>query len=119
MTLQPSDCQRNPAYIHFNRSTESSPAGLLSGQYSENPAYNLIDAQPSSHQEPTYEVIPSDTNRTPHNVQGAQNVNCTQNSAYVHLGVHTQENVQTDEASQSCNYSQNPAYGIHSDSNTI
>ena len=108
MTLQPSDCQRNPAYIHFNpHSTESSPAALLSGQCSENPAYNLIDhdAQPSSYQEPTYEAIPSDTDRTPHNVQGTQNVSGNQNPAYVHLGVHTQENVQTDQASQ-CDYSQ-------------
>ena len=110
MTLQHSDCQRNPAYIHFNpHFTENSPAALLSGQYSKNPAYNLVDhdAQPSSHQEPTYEVIPSGTNRTPHNV-----VNCNQNPAYVHLDVHTQENIQTDKASQ-CDYSQNPAYGIH------
>ena len=81
MTLQPSDCQRNPAYIQH--STENSPAALLSGQYSKNPAYNLIDhdAQPSSHQEPAYEVIPSDTDRTPHNVQGTQNVSGNQNPA--------------------------------------
>ena len=115
-TLQPSDYRRNPAYIHFDHSTESSPAALLSGQYNENPAYNLIDAQPRSHQVPTYEVIPSDTNRIPHNVQGTKNVNCNQNPAYVHLGVHTQENVQIDNAPQ-CEYSQNPAYAIHSNPN--
>ena len=75
------DYERNPAYIHFNpHSTESSPAA---GQYSKNPAYNLIehDAQPSSYQEPTYEAIPSDTDRIPHNVQGTQNVSGNQNPA--------------------------------------
>ena len=105
MELQSSDFQRNPAYIHFSP-TESSPADLLSGNY-KNPAYN-IDAQP---------VIPSesDTDRTP---QGAQNVNCSQNPVYIHLGVHIEETIQAATAATSpCDYSQNPAYGIHSNPN--
>ena len=73
MNSQPSDFQRNPAYGHFGP-TDSSPAALVSGSCSKNPACN-IDAQPSAPQEPTYEVIPSDTDRTP---QGAHNVNCNQ-----------------------------------------
>ena len=89
MKSQPSDYQRNPAYSHFGP-TDSSPAALLSGSYSENPAYN-IDAQPSAPQEPTYEVIPSETDRIP---QGAQNVNCSENPAYIHLGVQVEESVQ-------------------------
>ena len=59
MKSQPSDCQRNPAYGHFGP-TGSSPAALLSDSCSENPAYN-IDSQPSAPQEPSYEVIQSDT----------------------------------------------------------
>ena len=38
-----------------------SQADLVPGSYSDNPAYN-IDAQQNSHQEPTYEIIPSDAN---------------------------------------------------------
>ena len=109
MKSQPSDCQRNPAYGHFGH-TDSSPADLLSGNYSENPAYN-IDAQPSAPQEPTYEVIPSDTDKIP------QNINCSQNPAYIHLGVQVEESFQTatDATSPATgDYSQNPAYGIHS-----
>ena len=105
MRLQPSDCQRNPAYSHFSH-TDSSPAALLSGSCSENPAYN-IDAQPSAPQEPTYEVIQSDTDRTP------QNVICSQNPAYIHLGVRVEESFRADATSPG-DYSQNPAYGIHS-----
>ena len=75
----------------------------------------IDDAQPSPHQVPTYEVIPSDTDRIPHTVQGIQNVNCNQNPAYIPLGVHVQESFQTDETSR--DYSQNPAYGIHSNPN--
>jgi hypothetical protein len=111
MRLQRSDCQRNPAYIHF-RPIESSPAALLSDNCNENPAYN-INAQPSAPQEPTYEVIPSDTDRTP---QGGQDVTYSQNPAYIHLGVHVEESFQAAVAATSpCDYSQNPAYGIHSD----
>ena len=113
MKSQPSDCQRNPAYGHFCP-TDSSPAALLSGNYSENPAYN-IDAQPSAPQEPTYEVITSETetDRTP---QEAHNVNCSQNPAYIHLGV--EESLQAAAgATPPCDYSQNPAYGIHSNPN--
>ena len=107
MKLQPSDCQRNPAHGHFGP-TEISPADLLSGNYSENPVYN-IDAQPSAPQEPTYEVIPSDTDRTP------QNVTCSQNPAYIHLGVQVEESFQAAaDAMSPSDYSQNPAYGIHS-----
>ena len=87
--------------------TESSPAALLSDSCSENPAYN-IDAQPSAPQElPTYEVIPSDTDRTP------QNVICSQNPAYIHLGVQEEESFQAAATSPG-DYSQNPAYSIHS-----
>jgi hypothetical protein len=115
MELQPSDYQRNPAYIHFDPA-ESSSADLLSGNYSENPAYS-INAQPSAPQEPTYEaIIPSDTYRIPQGVQ-VQNVNCSQNPAYIHLpvGVHVEESFQVTAAATSpCDYSQNPAYGIHS-----
>ena len=112
----PSDCQSNPAYIHF-RPTENSTAGSLSGNHSENPAYN-INTQQNPHEEPMYEVIPSDTDRwTPHTVQGAQNVHCDQNPTYIHvLGIHTEERLPTDQLPQ-CDYSQNPAYGIHSSSN--
>ena len=67
--------------------------------------YN-IDAQPSAPQEPTYEVIPSEIDRIP---QGAQNVNCSQNPAYIHLGVQMEESFQ---AAADGDYSQNPAYGI-------
>ena len=110
MKSQPSDCQRNPAYGHLGH-TDSSPAALLSGNYTENPAYN-IDAQPSAPQEPTYEVIPSDPDmdRAP---QGAYNTNCSQNPAYIQ--------VTTDATLISpctcVDYSQNPAYGIHSNPN--
>ena len=112
MKSQPSDCQRNPAYDHFGP-TDSSPAALLSGNYSENPAYN-IEAQPSAPQEPTYEVIPSEseTDRTP---QEAYNVSCGHNPAYIHLGVRVEESFRAAaEATSSSDYSQNPAYGIHS-----
>ena len=112
MTLQPSECQRNPAYIQLGP-VEGSQAAVVCDNYSENPAYNF-DAQPSSHQEPTYEVIPSDTDRTPHTVQGTQNINCNQNPAYVPLGV---QSFQADPTSPR-DYSQNPAaYGIHSNPN--
>ena len=105
MKSQPSDCQRNPAYGHFGH-TDRSLAALLSDNYSENPAYN-IDAQPSASQEPTYEVIPSETDRIP---QGAQNVNCSQNSAYIHLGVHVEGSFQAAaDAMSPGDYSQNPA----------
>jgi protein-arginine kinase activator protein McsA len=112
MKLQPSDCQRNPACIHFGPTDhENSPAALLSDNCNENPAYNII-AQPSAPQEPTYEVIPSDTDRIP---RGGQDVNCSQNPAYIHLGVHVEESFQAATAPMSpCDYSQNPAYGIHS-----
>ena len=109
MKLQPSDCQRNPGYGHFGH-TESSLAELLSDSCSENPAYNInICAQPSAPQEPTYEVIPSDTDRTP------QNVIYSQNPAYIHLSVHVEESFQAAaDAMSPGDYSQNPAYGIHS-----
>ena len=86
---------------------------LVCGSYSKNPASN-IDAQ---QKEPTYEVIPSDTDRTPHTTQ---NLACQQNPAYVHLSVHSdiQENIQTDKPSPwLCDYAQNPAYGVHSNPN--
>ena len=93
---------------------DGSQADLVSGNYSEKPAYN-INAKMSSHQEPTYEVIPSNNNidRTPRTVIGTQNVNCNQNPAYVHVGVHVEESFQADPSSPS-DYSQNPAYGVHS-----
>ena len=106
MKSQPGHFQRNPAYGHFSP-TDSSPAALLSGSCSENPAYN-IDAQPSAPQEPTYEVIQSDTDRTP------QNVICSQNPAYIHLGVQEEESFQAAPDTSPGDYSQNPAYGIHS-----
>ena len=107
MKSQPSDCQGNPAYSHFGP-TDSSSADLLLDSYSENPAYN-IDAQPSAPQEPTYEVIPLDTDKIP------QNVNCSQNPAYIHLGVHVEESFQAAaDAMSPGDYSQNPAYGINS-----
>ena len=111
MKLQPSDCQRNPAYSHLGP-TDSSPAALVSGSCSENPAYN-INAQPSAPQGPTYEVIPSDTDKI------SQNVNCSQNPAYVHLGVQKKESFQAlaADATSPGDYSQNPAYGIHSNLN--
>ena len=110
MKSQPSDCQRNPAHNHFGH-TGSSPAALLSGNYSKNPAYN-IDAQPSAPQEPTYEVIPSDTDKIP------QNVNCSQNPACIHLGVQKKESFRAAaDATSPGDYSQNPAYGIHSNLN--
>ena len=110
MKSQPSDCQRNPAYSHFGP-TDRSLAALLSDNYSENPAYN-IDAQPSAPQEPTYEVILSDTDKIP---QGAQNVNCSQNPAYIPL-VEESFRIAADATSPG-DYSQNPAYGIHSNPN--
>ena len=113
MKLQPSDCQRNPAYSHFSH-TDSSPAALLSGNYSENPAYN-IDAQPSAPQEPSYEVIPSDESETDRTPQKAHNVNCSQNPTYIHLDIHVEESFQAAaDATSPSDYSQNPAYGIHS-----
>ena len=108
MKSQPSDCQRNPAYGHFSH-TDSSPAAVLSGNYTENPACN-IDAQPSAPQEPIYEVIPSDMDRAP---QGAHNVNCSQNSVYIQV---TTEITLTSPCT-CVDYSQNPAYGIHSNPN--
>ena len=113
MNSQPSDCQRNPAYDHFGH-TGSSPAALLSDSCSENPAYS-IDAQPSAAQETTYEVIPSDTDRTPQNV-----ANCSQNPAYIHLGVQEEESFRAAaDATSPGDYSQNPAYGIHSINNCL
>ena len=97
------DYQRNPAYGGFDPA-DSTPATL---SYSENPAYN-IDAQPSAPQEPTYEVIPSEI------PQEAQSVACSQNPAYIHLGVRVEESFQAAAAGD---YSQNPAYGIHSNPN--
>ena len=106
-TIQP-NMQRNPAYIQLG------PIGTpqMSDIYSEISAAAYNDAEPSQHQEPTYEIIPPSTKST---LQGTQNVNCKQNPAYIHLRVHrsTEENFQTDETSQ-CD--QNPAYGIHSKS---
>ena len=108
MKLQPSDYQRNPAYGHFSP-TDSSPAALVSGNYSKNPAYN-IDTHPSAPQEPIYEVIPSEMGRTP---QGTHNIDCSQNPVYIQ--------VTTDATLTSpctcVDYSQNPAYGIHSNPN--
>ena len=107
-TVQP-NMQRNPAYIQLG------PIGApqMSDIYSEISAAAYNDAEPSPHQEPTYEIIPPDTKNTP---QRTQNVNCKQNPAYIHLCVHRsmEENSQTDETSQ-CD--QNPAYGIHSTPN--
>ena len=92
---------------HFGH-TESSPADLLSDSCSENPAYN-IDAQPSAPQEPTYEAIQSDTDKIP------QSVICSQNPAYIHLGVQEEESFRAAaDATSPSDYSQNPAYGIHS-----
>ena len=92
---------------------DGSQADLVSGNYSENPAYN-INAQTSSHKEPTYEVIPSNIiDRTPCTVQGIQNVNCNQNPAYVHVSVHVEESFQADPSSPD-DYNRNPAYGVHS-----
>ena len=109
-TLQPSKCQKNPAYI------TSSQAALVSGSYSENPAHN-IGAQPSSHQEPTYEVIPLERDKSPHTIPGTlHSIRYSQNPAYAHLGVHVKESSQTDPTSP-CDYSQNPAYGVHSSPN--
>ena len=106
MKSQPSDCQINPAYGHFGP-TDSSPAALLSGSCSENPAYN-INAQPSVPQELTYEVIPLDTDKIP------RNVICSQNPAYIHLGVRVEESFQAAaDATSPGDYSQNPAYGIN------
>ena len=71
----------------------------------------------SAPQEPTYEVIPSDTDRTP---QGAHNVNCSQNPAYIHLGIRVEKSFQAAADATPyapCDYSQNPAYGIHSNPN--
>ena len=70
----------------------------------------------SSYQQPTYEVIPSNADGTPRTVQGIQNINYNQNSAYVHVGVHVEESVQAGPTAPS-DYSQNPAYGIHSNPN--
>lgn len=93
-TEQPS-MQSNPRYIQLGPIV-ASQAASVSGSHSENPAYNN-DAQPSPHQVPTYKVIPSDIDGTPHTVQGTQNVHCNQNPAYVHVDVHVEESFQTDE----------------------
>ena len=114
MTLQPSECQRNPAYVQLGP-VDGSQADLVPGSYSDNPAYN-IDAQQNSHQEPTYEIIPSDANEIPRTVQGTQKINYNQNPAYICLGVHVGESVQADTTSPS-DYSRNPAYSIHSNPN--
>ena len=115
MTLQPNIWQRNPAYIQLGP-LDDLQADLVSGSYSENPAYN-INAKMSSHQEPTYEIIPQNNiDRIPHTVQGTQNVNCNQNSAYIYVGVQVEESFQADPTAPS-DYSQNPAYGIHSNPN--
>ena len=114
VTLQPSECQRNPAYIQLGP-VEGSQVALVCGSYSENPAYN-IDTQQTSHQEPTYELIPSDIDRTPRTVQGAQSISCNQNPVYVYLGVRAEERFHTDPTSPS-DYSKNPAYDIHANTN--
>ena len=77
--LQPSMCQRNPAYDQLG-AVDGSQAALVSGSYSENLAYG-INAQLRSHQEPTYEVIPSDANGILRTVQGTQNIDYNQNPA--------------------------------------
>ena len=86
--LQPCECQRNPACDIIQLGpVDGSQADLVSGGYSENPAYNnIIDVQQSSHQEPTYEVIPSDTDGIPCTAQGTQNINYNQNPAYISSG---------------------------------
>ena len=94
---------------------DGSQADLVPGSYSENPAYN-IDMQQSSHQEPTYEVIPSDTDGIPRTAQQTQKINYNQNPTYIHLDVHVEESFQADPTSRS-DYIQNPAYGIHSNPN--
>ena len=112
----PSNCQRNPGYIQLGPAVDGSQVDLVSGSYSENPVY--INAQTSSHLEPTYEVIPSNTDGTPCTVQGIQefNIDCNQNSAYLHVGVHVEQGFQADPTAPS-DYSQNPAYGVHSTPN--
>ena len=95
-TVQPS-MQSSSRYVQLGPMM-TSQAASVSGNHTENPVYNN-DAQPSPHQVPTYEVIPSDIDGTPHTVQRTQNVNCNQNPAYVHLDVHVEESFQTDETS--------------------
>ena len=89
---------------------EGIEAALMSGSYSE----NHVDAQQNQHKEPTYEIIPPDTARTPHTLQGTETImiSCDQNPAYVRpLGVCAKESFKSNDTC--CDCSQNPTYGIH------
>ena len=113
--------QNNPAYIHLDpHPMESLPAATpVSGICSQNPAnYNIIHhdtehgvpvASTTYREEPNYDVIQVDADGSPHTVPGTHSINCSQNPAYIHLGVGVSD---TDPAS-TCDCSQNPAYGVH------
>ena len=110
-TIQPSECQNNPAYIHLGP-MESSQAGVLvSGGCNQNPAYNT--------EAPIYEVIHLDADGSPHTIPGTHSINCSQNPAYtcIPLGVGVKEIGFQAYPTSSSDYSQNPAYGIHSNPN--
>ena len=81
---------------------------LVSGGCNQNPAYNI--------EAPAYEVIHLDADESPHTVSGTRSINCSQNPAYtcIPVGVGVKEIGFQAYPTPHSDYSQNPAYGIHS-----
>ena len=75
--------------------------------HSQNRAHS-IDSQPSSHQEPTYNVI--NTDGSPQAVPETYNIKCNQTPIYQNWNLHADTTSFND-----CN--QNPAYGVCSNRN--
>ena len=59
-TIQPSECQNNPAYIHLGPMENSQAAALVTDDCNQNPAYNI--------EAPIYEVIRLDADESSHTV---------------------------------------------------
>ena len=102
-TIQPSECQNNPAYIHLGPMENTQAAALVTDGCNQNPAYNI--------EAPIYEVIRLDVDESPHTVSGTRSINCSQNPVYtcIPLGVGVKDiGFQADPTPPS-DYSQNPA----------
>ena len=77
------------------------------GTHSQNTAHS-IDSQPSSHQDPTYDVI--NTDGSPQAVPETCNIKCNQTPIYQNWSLHA-------DTTSFSNCNQNPAYGVHSNHN--
>ena len=108
--------QNNPAYIQLGPTESLQAAASVSESCSQNPAYLIHHVADPEHndpvastnesEEPTYDII-QDTG-TPSNY--------SQNPAYIHLsvGINIKEAGFETDPTSTCDCSQNPAYGIHS-----